>query len=50
MMTATAANFDKLAKMTPTTMIATKIHGHEDPGSGLCGWGSVMVQPLLSID
>jgi hypothetical protein len=42
-MTANAANFDKLARMTPTTMIATKIQDHEDPGSALFGWGSVTV-------
>jgi hypothetical protein len=47
--TANAANFDRLAKMTPTTIIATKIQG-QVPGSGLFGGGSVMFHPLLSID
>lgn len=42
-MTKTAASFDKLAKITPITMMATKTHGQEDPGSALFGGGSVMV-------
>jgi hypothetical protein len=49
-MTANAAYFDRLAKMTPTTMNATKIQGHADPGSAFFGGGSVMVLPLLFID
>jgi hypothetical protein len=50
MMTAIAASVDKLATMTPTTRIATKVHRHEVPGRALWGRGSVIVPPLLSID
>jgi hypothetical protein len=49
-MTPNAAYFDRLAKMTPTTMNATKIHGHAEPGAAFFGEGLVMVYPLLSID
>jgi hypothetical protein len=49
-MTAIAANVERLARMTPTTMNATKIHGHDDPGSAFFGGGSVIVYPLLSIE
>jgi len=49
-MTPNAAYFDRLDKMTPTTMIATRIHGHAEPGAAFFGGGSVMVHPLLSID
>lgn len=49
-MTAIAANVERLARMTPTTMNATKIHGHDDPGSAFFGGGSVIVYQLLSIE
>jgi hypothetical protein len=48
-MTATAISADKLAKMTPTTMSAIKIHGQPDPGRALFDGGSVIVSPLSSI-
>jgi hypothetical protein len=50
MMTAIAASVDRLATMTPTTKIATKVHCHEDLGRVLLGRGSVIVPPLWSID